>query len=186
MSQRLPEYIRTQSRAQKLDRQTFSSCKHRLDKIIKIFSFQTQLYKIHTVHPNCFVNKQAPFSFEHVMMDYVSELCINLMLFMTATQLLMLLIRRAGRRSQQSCTELSMKEPPRCQPESSQWGQPMITAAPGEDEGELIYLPPLHIMSPHTHPNTHWLACRERRTQRSRSVSSCTFRSHRGATKPLE
>lgn len=55
----------------------------------------------------------------------------------------------------------------------------MTTAAPREDEREFIYLPLLHIMSPRTLPNTHWLTCTERRAQHSSSGSRCPFWSHK-------
>lgn len=70
----------------------------------------------------------------------------------------MLLIRRAGRRSQQSCTELSMKEPPRCQPESSQWGPTNGNGHARRRRGR-INLPTTapHNEPPHApkHPLTH-------------------------------
>lgn len=97
------------------------------------------------------------------------------MLLIPPIQLLMLLIRRA-RRSHRlpeptsilpncsldagfSCTEGTWKKPHVVSPSQIKRGQSMTTAAPREDEGELIYLPLLHIMSPRTLPNTHWLRC---------------------------
>lgn len=112
------------------------------------------------------------------------------MLLIPPIQQLMLLIRRAARSHRLlnppsilpnsidagfSCTGGTWKKPHVVSPSQIKRGQSMTTAAPTEDEGEFIYLPLLHIMS----PRTRWLTCTERRAQHSSSGSRCPFWSHR-------